>query len=487
MTVAGNHAVFWPRSYKWRPLNATRGLLRQHRSAGRNLGVAQRMHCRLECSGPWHATCKSFLSSFQCLNPCNHSPSPPQQRHRADIAEMSQRPKSAPPELPASGQGGKALQPRPFLFRRRAASDPTARRRPGPRRAPRSFFRGRRGAVTGLVDPTPRPQLQGTPSNNVDGLNESERRRRRPRWRRRPRRARTPQPVEILVMPQRAQPIARYRTWANIALAVAVLTHIVAAVVIVVLLLRNWKSIAVDLPTNPAPSSLDEASEDTSFITGITVATTIMIRFALLGYGGGHLLQLGLLSLGKLFNPSWYQWHIVENHPFPTYWLWLGYAALPFAVSALAPATIGNAICIEARNINNHIPVKTRDDIKAILEAWYASATVFFQFGTAFQQFNKWPLTFERFAIFSFFAGLAAVLELKIGLCRYNKLMWDIWFPILATCTGAWFTANAKGLIGIRRVENLNNDHVQLLLFLSVLYTVRWSPVDEYCTKSGCW
>lgn len=272
------------------------------------------------------------------------------------------------------------------------------------------------------------------------------------------------------------------------ALCVLVLAHIVAAIIIAWLLLKGRKGIA-DLPTPPADSSPDETGKVVLFIKGTAYAVTIIFKFGVLSYGGERLLRLGLSSLGSLLSPGWGQWRqIPENGPIPTYWTWLGYAVLPFAIALAGPALAGEAIfCTPERNINNYIPVRTRDDIKAILEAWYNTTKTLFQVGMSVQQMHKWPLSFGCFAVFATSASMAAVTELEIGLCRYNRLLWDIWFPILCTCAGAWFIDNAKELFGARAADGLSSAHAKLLLFLVVLYILRWSPVDEFCTKSGCW
>lgn len=268
-----------------------------------------------------------------------------------------------------------------------------------------------------------------------------------------------------------------------------VLAHMAAAIIIAWLLLKGRKGTAY-LPTPPADSdsSPDETSKAMSFIKGTTIAVTIIFKFGVLSYGGERLLRLGLSSLGSLLSPGWGQWRqIPENGLIPTYWTWLGYAVLPLAIAVAGPALVGEATCTPDRNINNYIPLRTRDDIKAILEAWFNSTKTLFQVGMSVQQIHKWPLSLGCLAIFAMSASMAAVMELEIGLCRYNRLLWDIWFPILCTCAGAWFIDNAKELFGARAADGLSSAHAKLLLFLVVLYILRWSPVDEFCTKSSCW
>jgi len=269
---------------------------------------------------------------------------------------------------------------------------------------------------------------------------------------------------------------------------VLVLAHIVAAIIIAWLLLKRRKGSTADLPTPPADSSPDETSKVMSVIKGIAYAIIIIFKFGILTYGVERLLRLGLGSLGSLLNLEWGQWwQIPENGPMPTYSTWLIYAVLPLAIAVAGPALVGEAICAPDRNINNYIPVRTRDDIKAILEAWFNSTQTLFKVGMSVQQFHKWPLSLGCVAVFALSASMAAVVELEIGLCRYNKLLWGVWFPILCTCAGAWFIDNAKELFGARPTGDLSGPHAKLLLFLVVLYILRWSPVDEFCTKSDCW
>lgn len=333
-----------------------------------------------------------------------------------------------------------------------------------------------------LEDPSPRPELQGTPPNNdvTHSWAESTRaaaeatagRAARPP---------NPQPAHGLVALPLPPALARYRAWANFALAVSVIAHVAAAVAITWMVFRNRRSRAPDVP------SPDQGAETESSVGGLNLAMVIMVKSALVCFGGDRLLRRGLLSLELLFGRQrWAPRQILGNGRIVSRSLLLGYGALPFATSAMLPAIMGVAVCAPTRNINNYMPVRTRDDIKAILEAWYTSASALFQCGMGIQRAYKRPITPRHFVVFTLSVGVAATAELAMGMCKYNMLMWSIWFPLLGTCAAAWFVDNAKDLLGVRRLEDLCRVHVDLLLFLIVLYMVRWSPLDEYCQNPIC-
>lgn len=325
--------------------------------------------------------------------------------------------------------------------------------------------------MTDLVDPSPQPELQGTDLGTERPSTpeaRATRRAERARRERRARQTRQPPPVEPLVPPQLQPAVRKYRSFAFVALGLIAVLHAVAAVVILVLVFRDQDDTA-----DPSP---DKSGEDsTSWMEGLRIAVVVMFKFALLGVGGERLFRKGVLSLLGLLG-----WTFADEWSFG-----LAYAILPFAITMIE-AGLMKPICKPDHDINKYIPVRTRGDIKGILDAWYNSTYLLFQTGLTIPKLRDWPFTFGYIGVFVLSAAVTSAVRLKIGLCRYNTATWSIWFSLFGAFASVWFISNADGLLKARQMKDLGHLHAELLLFVLVLYTLRWAPVQAFCEVPEC-
>ena len=354
------------------------------------------------------------------------------------------------------------------------------------------------GSTAGPGDPPPRPEPQGNlPDRNTAPNQATDRPWWRP-WRRQQRPAQMPpaQPAQparhFAEQPLRPSLVVKIQEWAIHALFISF--FILCAAVLIfsftfVFWVPSWvRSYTADPP--PPASEVGPDKNKGSWLSGLKTALAIIFRFSLLCFGGERLLRLGLSSLERL-SGQWCGWsrrQAMQNaQTVASLKLWVGYAVMPLAFSAITVIVAGKPMCDRAYNIDGHLPVRTRDDIKAILNAWSTAAKSLFQYSLGIQQSRRWPIGPGPFVVFTLSTGASAAAQVALGLCKFHMLVWSFWFPVLGIFVGAWFVNHSPALLAARQPIDFGLEHWDFLLFLAILYLVRWSPAKAYCEHPDCW
>lgn len=102
---------------------------------------------------------------------------------------------------------------------------------------------------------------------------------------------------------------------------------------------------------------------------------------------------------------------------------------------------------------------------------------------------KNWPNTMVALqAIVVSVLGLTGMM-LWAGPCQFALVMWNGFLALLGTCTTAWYMTHAEALFGSFTKEasfGLGQVHCELMLYLVVLWTVRWAPVSVFCKTGSC-
>ncbi|TEA22098.1 hypothetical protein C8034_v006291 [Colletotrichum sidae] len=353
----------------------------------------------------------------------------------------------------------------------------------------------RRGAVTGLVDPMAgHARLQGVPADWPPEPPHPP----PPPPPEPPLRASFPPPAplqplrdhdppaQILIVPRPPQqPRFRFVT-ARSALWLAVASTIL---VVASWLIFNlwWSNVSFLWRRGTDPNSATSGSWREASASSGKVAT-LLVRSVLISYGGHRLLKRGLASMVDFFPPTSYPRAIRDNRAAVSFNLLaiVAVALYPTAVSLAFATTVPEGFCDAKNNVHRFIPPRTRDDIKSILDGWFAVFMAHFKTGTSLQQLHRWQLTVGRGLVWVLAVAAWSVVEIGMGPCWYYSRVWSFWYAVLSMCFASWFVGRAEQLIVAKR-ELLCVAHLELVMFLAVLYIVKWVKLEGFCEEPGCW
>ncbi|KAL0930397.1 uncharacterized protein CTRU02_214472 [Colletotrichum truncatum] len=220
----------------------------------------------------------------------------------------------------------------------------------------------------------------------------------------------------------------------------------------------------------------------TTFLEGIL----IIIKASLCTWGAYSIIAKGLRCLVESMIQKSSPRRIADIEVIIDTLALIGFAVFPTAMAAAVPAIVPEGSCNPQFNVHRFLPLRTRDDIKGILESWVGLLMVHGRTGMSLQQFGKWRLTLARVAVWSVSLVGWVTVEVYMGPCWYLPRVWKFWFSIICISLMSWFLGNAESLI-VTKWELLGKVHVQLALYLWVLYFVRWVNLDGYCVRPTCW
>ncbi|KZL84147.1 hypothetical protein CI238_02721 [Colletotrichum incanum] len=319
----------------------------------------------------------------------------------------------------------------------------------------------RRGAVTGLVDPSAGDSsLQGLQTEwPAEALV--------PNWERYEITLREPQPRRPLVMPiprARAQRVRRVRIGLWLAISFAAIAEVVVvwAVVFNVFFFPRreaTKAIMVETLDAGRVKARSPWWETACLLSGIVFRIIVVL------WRGYHLITRGSQCLVDFLACRSFARKIFINEPLMNCITMLSCAILPTAMSAFWTTPLPGGFCNPEHNILRFWPPRTRNDIKAILNAWIGLATVRLKFEGAFVRVVKCKITIGRVLMWILGVGVWTTVEIYYAPCHYFPLVWRLWFSIMSVSFASWVLGNAEALI-VKEWEAVESLHVELLAYL---------------------
>ncbi|KAF3803887.1 hypothetical protein GCG54_00008389 [Colletotrichum gloeosporioides] len=213
---------------------------------------------------------------------------------------------------------------------------------------------------------------------------------------------------------------------------------------------------------------------------------TIISRFCLSAWGGQRLVAEGLRSLVHLSPHDSFTRKIYTDEAVTKRLALIAFAIYPTALS-VGMATISlSGYCDPQYNAHRFWPPHTRDDIKDILESWTGLAMIHVRTGLSLQQMNRWRLSLGRAVVWGLGIATWVTVEIYMGPCWYFSRIWKVWFSVICVSFATWFIAHAQELI-VKSRKSVGTAHLELLMYIGVVYIVRWVDVDGLCVKPTCW
>ncbi|KAK2748010.1 hypothetical protein CKAH01_18116 [Colletotrichum kahawae] len=212
----------------------------------------------------------------------------------------------------------------------------------------------------------------------------------------------------------------------------------------------------------------------------------MLSTFCLSAWGGSHLVAQGLRSLIHLSPHDSFPRKIYNNVAITNRLALIGFAIYPTALSVGMATLVPHGYCEPEFNIHRFWPPHTRDDIKDILERWMSLAMLHGRIGLSVREMNRWRLTLGRGVVWGLGIAAWVTIEIYMGPCWYYPRVWKVWFPIICVSFAMWFVAHAQELI-VRSWKSVGMAHLELLLFVGVVYIVRRVDVDGFCVQPTCW
>jgi hypothetical protein len=237
-----------------------------------------------------------------------------------------------------------------------------------------------------------------------------------------------------------------------------------------------YRSSTTESTTTTTPSSTDFAWRETLLI--------ILNAFAS-WFGTYHLSVAGISSLISLLPKNSrarmnfarrVDWFIVDGQ-------WITFATLPlftaYTYSCIAP----DIRCDPKDNIYLHLPIRKKDDFRQVAGIWWKHAQALFQggFGPT-QLLRNLPLTSGNLFAFGVSGVIVSAAKVWVGPCWEARVLRSIFIPIISFCTAMWVGATWKALL-----RKANFAHLQLVLYVWVLYLAWRIPARETCANPKCW
>ncbi|KZL74050.1 hypothetical protein CT0861_00186 [Colletotrichum tofieldiae] len=340
----------------------------------------------------------------------------------------------------------------------------------------------RRGAVTGLVDPSVGdPSLQGLQAEWPAEAPV-------PDWERYDMTPREPQLRRPLMLPipqARPQRVRRVRIRFWLAIGFAAIAGVIVGWAVVFSVFRPprreaTKAIMVEIQDAEHVKARSTWWEASRLTAGIGFRSIVVL------WGGYRLITRGSQCLVGLFARGSFAQKIFNNGSLMNLLALLGCAILPTAMSAFWTTPLPGGFCNPEHNILRFWPPRTRNDIKAILDGWIGLATIHLKFEGGFARVVKCKITIGRILMWLLGVGVWTTVEICYGPCHYFPLVWRLWFSVMGVSLASWFLGNAEALI-VKEWEAVGSVHVELVAYLVAFYVVRWVNLQGYCAMPGCW
>ncbi|KAK1981699.1 hypothetical protein LZ30DRAFT_74197 [Colletotrichum cereale] len=341
----------------------------------------------------------------------------------------------------------------------------------------------RRGAVTGLVDPSAGdPSLQGSQAESPAEAPV-------PDWERydmapRRRQAGRPAVPGLPVIPQaHAQRARRFRLglWPFFGFAT------IAGV------LFTWFTVStVYPPRREETEAIMAGTKDAENVKAGTpwweisrLVAGIFFRSIATAWGGYRLINRGSRCLVDFLSRGSFARNIIDNEPLVICITLLGYAVLPTVTSVIWTTALPG-FCYAEHNVLRFWPPRKRNDIKAILDGWIGLATIHVKAEGSFARVIKCKITLGRVLVWMLGVGVWTTAEIYYGPCRYFSFVWRLWFSVMGISFGSWFLGNAEALI-VKKREAVGLVHLEFVAYLIIFYVARWVDLQGYCTSPNCW
>jgi hypothetical protein len=345
--------------------------------------------------------------------------------------------------------------------------------------------RFRRGAVVSKVDPSPNPQLQGIPCEwiprQIPEFQQNRPRRRPHNAPNAPNAPNVPQgPPQRPPLP----PLEPVNRAGNRNRQDACLTTIIIITILVALTLFGVMIWAI-ARSGSKPKEKKEATKSSGDWWS---AWVIIWRIVVLLFIPARIMQYGTHSLFEMLpetaRPRWHgqEGGLAKAHG------WILFAGMPlFCLVILFGAGYEkDAICKPNRSIDDYYPIKTRNDLKQIIELWASSVKYIFSSGMGIVQFKKWDLSPTNVLSFGISTVVVSAINLWIGRCNSFRTASSLSLPFFGTLAIAYAVNHAERVWGALRAGRWHSDYIELAFFAMALKILHSMPVDLVCDPTIC-
>ncbi|KAL1862965.1 hypothetical protein VTK73DRAFT_6576 [Phialemonium thermophilum] len=156
---------------------------------------------------------------------------------------------------------------------------------------------------------------------------------------------------------------------------------------------------------------------------------------------------------------------------------------LPLQLWLIGSIILGDG-CNEGWNVYSHWPVRSRRDIRALIDVLWSVSKAHFEFAFPSARFSEAAVDVADYLVLALATEFWAVYTVVAGPCRMAVLLRPLVLFVLSSLAGAFAIRNWRDLMGgPRQLEKVGDAGV----FCAILYILWDIPPEAICRNPKCW